>query len=261
MSVSVGDSNGSPSGCGQVRADSLGDVLRFGLVQTHRVDRERLGESVGVDEHEGCTAMEAAHDGGGVDDDGPGIDRDDDIRGDGRLVGRGDRRLDAVQRIERVGDADRAVVSPGRERVVILRDDLVQRRQQADYLLIPIFSGRPRPWRGTPPSRSGLRSSSGGSRTASAAWVSRCWAATDSTRSHRPARMPVVCGPRIAFPLLNATRSAPSSANRLRFALDGSSAAASTTTGTPDRARSSPPPGAAARCTTSRRTRPRRCPP
>ena len=62
---------------------------------------------------------------------------------------------------------------------------------------------------------------------------------TDSMSSRRPARMPDPCGPRIAFPPLNATSAAPSSTKARRFDDGGSSAAPSTITGTPRAAASS----------------------
>ncbi len=51
-------------------------------------------------------------------------------------------------------------------------------------------------------------------------------------RSRRPQRMPEACGPPIALPPLNATRSAPASTKRRRLSAGGSCAAASTSTGT-----------------------------
>ena len=48
-----------------------------------------------------------------------------------------------------------------------------------------------------------------------------------------PINSPVACGPHIALPPLNATRSAPALTNRLRFSAGGISPAASTSTGNP----------------------------
>ncbi len=67
------------------------------------------------------------------------------------------------------------------------------------------------------------------------AWLGLALSAAARTRSRRPARMPVDCGPRIPLPPLKLTRSAPRRRNFVRFSRGGSIEAASTMTGTPRR--------------------------
>src|SRR6187397_1149696 len=54
------------------------------------------------------------------------------------------------------------------------------------------------------------------------AWLGLALSATARTRSRRPARMPVDCGPRMPLPPLKLTRSAPSRRNLVRFSRGGS---------------------------------------
>src|SRR5580765_7620350 len=54
------------------------------------------------------------------------------------------------------------------------------------------------------------------------AWLGLALSETARTRSRRPARMPVDCGPRMPLPPLKLTRSAPSRMNFVKFSRGGS---------------------------------------
>ena len=65
------------------------------------------------------------------------------------------------------------------------------------------------------------------------AWFGLALSCAARIRSRRPARIPVLWGPRMPLPPLTATRSAPPRRYRKRFSRGGIIEAASTSTGTP----------------------------
>src|SRR5215470_15450490 len=85
---------------------------------------------------------------------------------------------------------------------------------------LPTLKPRPKPWRGTPFSGRSTNSL-GGVHEAGATSMSTCWSSAEATRSRRPRRNPLDCGPRKALPPLMQTRSAPSSTKRRRFWIGG----------------------------------------
>ena len=103
------------------------------------------------------------------------------------------------------------------------------RPMMASFVTLPL---RPMPCNGLPRSFSFGMSSAGGvqSSNRSPARSSICSSA-EPTRSRRPHSMALACGPLMPLPPLMATRSAPISMNRCRFAIGGTPGAASMMTG------------------------------
>ena len=104
---------------------------------------------------------------------------------------------------------------------------------RATICSLPTLQERPIPCWGRPRRFRPANSAGGGRHCSKKRSWSRFWSRAEATRSRRPHRMPLPCGPRIALPPLMETRSAPSSRKRQRFRVGGSWDAASTSTGTP----------------------------